>query len=145
MAIDTKFIGKTWPDLSYDVCKEKIREYAKAIKNQDPHFVDEAFAKKSKYGCIIAPPTFCVVFGGALIEPIFFDNELNLNLMMLVHGEQEFEFFEVVKDRDTITSTAKITDVVNKEKLDVLTVEVLSRNQHGRNVCKGIYTFVVRK
>lgn len=145
MAIDTKFIGKTWPAQSYDVSKEKIKEYAKAIKNLDPHYVDEAFAKKTKYGCIIAPPTFCVVFGANLIEPIFFDNELNLNLAMLVHGEQAFEFYEVVKAGDTITTTSRISHIENKEKLDVITVDLLSKNQHDRDVCKGIYTFVVRK
>jgi acyl dehydratase len=145
MSIDAKFIGKTWPAQSYDVCKEKIKEYAKAIKNPDPHYVDEEFAKKSKYGCIIAPPTFCVVFGAYLIEPIFFDNELKLNLAMLVHGEQEFEFYEVIKAGDTVTTTARISHIQNKEKLDVISVELLSKNQHGRDVCKGIYTFVVRK
>jgi acyl dehydratase len=145
MAIDKKFIGKTWPAQSYDVCKEKIKEYAKAIKNPDPHYVDEEFAKKSKYGRIIAPPTFCVVFGANLIEPIFFDNELKLNLAMLVHGEQEFEFYEVVKAGDTVTTTSRISHIENKEKLDVISVELLSKNQQGRNVCKGIYTFVVRK
>lgn len=145
MSIDTKFIGKTWPAQSYDVCKEKIKEYAKAIKNPDPHYVDEEFAKKSKYGCIIASPTFCVVFGAYLIEPIFFDNELNLNLAMLVHGEQEFEFYEVIRAGDTVTTTARISNIQNKEKLDVISVELLSKNQHGTDVCKGIYTFVVRK
>ncbi|MBN2158370.1 MAG: MaoC family dehydratase N-terminal domain-containing protein [Spirochaetes bacterium] len=145
MAIDTKFIGKEYPSYTYDVSKDKIKEYAKAIKNQDPHFMDEAFAKKSKYGAIIAPPTFAVVFGAYLIEPIFLDSELNLNMAMLVHGEQEFEFFEVVKAGDAITTTAKISDIRNKEKLDVITIEGISKNQHGRSVCRGLYTFVVRK
>ena len=86
-----------------------------------------------------------MVIGAYLIEPIFFDKELNLNLMMLVHGEQELEFFKVVKAGDVITTTARIADIKNKEKLDVLTVELLSKNQNGENVCKGIYTFVVRK
>ena len=36
MAIDTKFIGKTYPSYTYEVGKEKIKEYAKAIKNLDP-------------------------------------------------------------------------------------------------------------
>lgn len=145
MPIDTKFIGKEYPPYTYDVSKDKIKEYAKAIKNPDPHYMDEAFAKKSKYGAIIAPPTFAVVFGAFLIEPIFMDKDLNLNMMMLVHGEQELEFFEVVRAGDSITTSAKISDIKNKEKLDVITVEGTSKNQHGRNVCRGLYTFVVRK
>jgi len=145
MSIDTKFIGKTYPSSTYEVGKEKIKEYAKAIKNLDPHYVDDDFAKKSKYGTIIAPPTFAVVFGAYLIEPVFMDKELNLNMAMLVHGEQELEFLDVVKAGDSITTAAKIVDIKNKEKLDVISVEIKSKNQHGNDVSRGIYTFVVRK
>jgi len=145
MAIDTKFIGKTYPSYTYEVGKEKIKEYAKAIKNLDPHYLNEEYAKKSRYGAIIAPPTFAVVMGAYLVEPVFFDKDLNLNIMMLVHGEQELEFFEVVKAGDQITTSARIADIKNKEKLDVITLELNSKNQHGRDVCRGVYTFVVRK
>ena len=145
MSIDTKFIGKTYPAHTYEVGKEKIKEYAKAIKNLDPHYLDDDFAKKSPYGTIIAPPTFAVVFGAYLIEPVFTDKELNLNMAMLVHGEQELEFLEVVKAGDAITTSAKISDIKNKEKLDVISLELNSKNQHGKNVSRGTYTFVVRK
>jgi acyl dehydratase len=145
MSIDTKFIGKTYPAYTYEVGKEKIKEYAKAIKNCDPHYLDDDFAKKSKYGRIIAPPTFAVVFSAFMIEPVFMDKELNLNMAMLVHGEQELEFLDVVKAGDAITTTAKIIDIKNKEKLDVIAIELISKNQHGKDVSRGIYTFVVRK
>jgi len=145
MSIDTKFIGKTYPAKTYEVGKEKIKEYAKAIKNFDPHYLDDDFAKKTKYCGIIAPPTFAVVFGAQLIEPVFTDKDLNLNMAMIVHGEQELEFIEVVKAGDTITTTAKIVDIKNKEKLDVISVRLDSKNQHGRNVSRGTYTFVERK
>lgn len=145
MPIDTRFIGKSYPAKTYEVGKEKIKEYARAIKNPDPHYLDDDFARKSKYGAIIAPPTFAVVYGAALIEPVFTDKELNLNMDMLVHGEQELEFFDVVKAGDSITTGAKIIDIENKEKLDVISVQLDSKNQHGRDVSRGIYTFVVRK
>lgn len=51
----------------------------------------------------------------------------------------------MVKAGDAVTTGAKIISIQNKEKLDVIAVEVQSRNQHGRDVCRGIYTFVVRK
>jgi len=145
MAIDPKFIGKTYPAYTYEVGKEKIKEYAKAIKNYDPHYLDDDFARKSKYGAIIAPPTFAVVFGAYLIEPVFNDKDLNMNMAMVVHGEQDLEFLEVVKAGDSITTTAKIVDIKNKEKLDVVSVEINSKNQHGRVVSRGTYTFVERK
>jgi len=145
MPIDARFIGKTYPAYTYEVGKEKIKEYARAIKNLDPHYVDDEFAQKSQYGAIIAPPTFAVVIGAYLIEPIFMDKDLNLNMPMIVHGEQELEFLEVIKAGDSITSSARIIDINNKEKLDVIAIEVKSKNQHGQDVCRGIYTFVERK
>jgi len=125
--------------------RKKLRNTPKRLRILDPHYLDDDFAKKSKYGKIIAPPTFAVVFGAHLIEPVFTDKELNLNMAMLVHGEQELEFFEVVKAGDSITTTAKISDIKNKEKLDVISLELNSKNQHGKDVSRGTYTFVVRK
>ena len=145
MALDPKFTGKTYPPHVYEAGREKIREYAMAIKNPDPHYVDEEFAKKSKYGTIIAPPTFAVLYGTRLIESIFYDREININLPMLVHGEQEYEFHEVVKAGDTITTTAQIMKIDSRERLDLMTVVMKSRNQHGRDVCTGTYTFAIRK
>jgi acyl dehydratase len=145
MALEAKFIGREYGPLTYEIGKEKIREYAKAIKNEDPHYMDEDFAKGTKYGGIIAPPTFAVVYAGMLAEPFFFDKELDLNLFMLVHGEQEFEFLEVVRPGDVITSKGTITHIENKEKLDVVILEGKSVNQNGELVTRAIFTFVIRK
>ncbi len=145
MALEAKFIGREYGPLTYEIGKEKIREYAKAIKNEDPHYMDEDFAKGTKYGGIIAPPTFAVVYAGMLAEPFFFDKELDLNLFMLVHGEQEFEFLEVVRPGDVITSKGTIKHIENKEKLDVVTLEGNSVNQNGTLVCRAVFTFVIRK
>ena len=145
MSLSKEFIGRKYPPMQYEVGKEKIKEYAKSIKNPDPHYVDDEFAAKSKYGVIIAPPTFAVVYAANNIGPILLDKELNLNLAMLVHGEQDFEFFQVVKSGDVITTEAEITGVENKEKLDVMSVQLMSKNQDNEDVCRAVYTFVVRK
>jgi len=145
MGVDAKFTGRVYGPLTYEIGKEKIREYAKAIKNEDPHYMDEDFAKNTKYGGIIAPPTFAVVYAGMLVEPFFLDKELDLNLFMLVHGEQEFEFYDVVRAGDVITSKGEITHIENKEKLDVVTLVGKSVNQDGTMVCKAVFTFVIRK
>jgi len=145
MGVDAKFTGRVYGPLTYEIGKEKIREYAKAIKNEDPHYMDEDFAKNTKYGGIIAPPTFAVVYVGMLAEPFFLDKELDLNLFMLVHGEQEFEFYDVVRAGDVITSKGEITHIENKEKLDVVTLVGKSVNQDGTMVCKAVFTFVIRK
>ncbi|HOO90821.1 MAG TPA: MaoC family dehydratase N-terminal domain-containing protein, partial [Syntrophales bacterium] len=75
----------------------------------------------------------------------FHDKELNLNLFMLVHGEQAFEFCDVVRAGDVITSRGEIIHIENKETLDVVTLLGESVNQAGTMVCKAVFTFVIRK
>ena len=145
MPVDKKFIGREYGPLTYEIGKEKIKEYAAGIKNFDPHYLNDEFAKKSKYKGIIAPPTFAVIYSGMVIAPFFMDPELNLDFAMLVHGEQEFEFYEVARPNDVITSTGKIVSIENKEKVDVVALDVLSKNQTGKDVCKATFTFVIRK
>ncbi len=145
MAVDKKFVGKTWPTVVYEVGKEKVKEFAKAIKSNNPYYLNDEFASQSKYKTIVAPPTFAVVFGAKLIEPIFLDKELNLNVAMLVHGEQEFEFYTMVKAGDILYSNTRIIGIEHKEKLDVVAIEIMTKNQYNQDVSKGIYTFVVRK
>ena len=60
-------------------------------------------------------------------------------------GNRNLNFFEVVKSGDVLTIDGKISDIKNKEKLDVIAIEVNAKNQNDVPVSKGIYTFVVRK
>jgi len=145
MALDKKFIGRTYGPLTYEVGWEKAKEYARAIKNEDPHYMDQEFAKTTKYGGVIVPPTFAVVCAGQLAAPFFLDPELKLDLMMLVHGEQAFEFYEVIRPGDVLTTAGRISTIENKEKLDTVSLEGISTNQHGKVVCKATFTFAIRK
>ena len=145
MALDKKFIGRTYGPLTYEVGWEKAKEYARAIKNEDPHYMDKEFALTTKYGGPIVPPTFAVVCAGQLAAPFFLDPELKLDLMMLVHGEQAFEFYEVIRPGDVLTTAGRISTIENKEKLDTVSLEGISTNQHGKVVCKATFTFAIRK
>jgi len=86
-----------------------------------------------------------VVYSGHLCMPFFMDPELKLDLAMLVHGEQAFEFFDVIRPGDVITTAGVISNIENKEKLDTVSLEGTSTNQHGKVVCKATYTFAIRK
>ena len=144
--IDKKYIGKKYKPVVYEVGKEKIKEYANAVGDLNPLYVDDEYAKNSKYGRIIAPPLFAVVFSKDAVAQVLLDPELALNLPMLVHGEQEFEFYKIVKSNDVITTEAEIADIYSKpeKNLDFVVCKTTSRNQDGEIVCSGKYTFVIR-
>ncbi len=141
--VDHKFIGKTYGPFRYEIGREKMKEYALATKDNRPIYIDEEFAKNTKYGDIIAMPNFAAVYGLRGAGHVLIDPELQLNLIMLVHGAQEFEWFTVVKPGDVITETGKIADIYEKGNLDFVVYEGESRNQNGELVCRAKATFII--
>lgn len=144
MPIDTKFIGQEYKPVTYTAGQEKIKEYALAVGDLNLLYIDPEYAKKSKYGCIIAPPMFVVVFAKEAMDNLFLDKELNLNMSRLVHGEQEFNFHKIVKSNDTIKTTSKIKNIYNKGNNDFIELETKSYNQNNELVTEALWTFVVR-
>src|SRR5690242_10843036 len=60
-----------YPD-HYEVEREKIREYALAVQNDDSSFFDEDAAAELGYKALLAPLTFICVFGYRA-QTAFFD------------------------------------------------------------------------
>lgn len=143
--IDKKFIGKEYAPTVYEIGREKMKEYAIAIGDGDnPSYKDKDFGKSSKYGDNIAPPNFAAVYNLMGAAQVFFDPDLKLNMAMLVHGEQEFEFVKPVKPCEVITTTGKLVDIYDKGSNDFVVYEARSLNEDGELVTVGRATFVIR-
>ena len=142
--IDHKWIGKSYGPLTYEVGREKMREYAAAAKDFRPIFHDREFAAQTSYGDIVAMPNFAAVYALRGAGMMLLDQEIKLNLAMLVHGAQEFEWFTVVKPNDVITETGRVADIYEKGNLDFIVYEGEARNQRGELVCRARATFIVR-
>jgi len=142
-------VGKVYPTFRYEVGREKIFEYARATLSTNPYCTDPEFAAKSHYGAVVAPPTFAAVYCHQALRNVFDDKELAMNIPRIVHGEQNFEFGEVVKSGDTILTTVTISDIFEKENRKGLNNQFLimtteSVNQDGELVCNGRWTLVER-
>lgn len=55
MELDQRLIGLTGPHYVFEVEKRHIRQFAEAIGDPNPLYVDEAFAKSSIYGVLLRP------------------------------------------------------------------------------------------
>ena len=88
MAIKTEAIGKTWPPSTYQVGREKIKEYANALGIENPvHFELEA-ARAAGFRDLVAPPMFVVVYSAPAMAPVMFDPEVGMDFAAMVHGAQ---------------------------------------------------------
>ena len=132
MALDQSFVGKEYSEHVFEVGREKLKEFARAVKADINQF--DTFMH----------PCFPVVYGSKLLEDVLYDPELKLNLGKLVHGEQEFVYYTPVKAGDTIKSTGKIRRIFTKGQHDFVDFQVQSFNQDGEHVTDSNAIFVIR-
>jgi acyl dehydratase len=136
--------GKTYPAFEYEVGREKIREYANAVGESNPVHHDSDVARQAGFRNVVAPPMFCVVYSAGAMAPAILDPELGINLMMMVHGSQEFEWGEPVVAGDVITTESKVREIYEKNGMKFYVFESQSKNQDGQTTVKGTWTNIVR-
>ena len=142
--MDTSKIGKEYPAADYEVGREKIREYANAVGEENPVHHDRDAAREAGFRDVVAPPMFVVVYSAGAMGPAILDPELGINLMMMLHGSQEFVWSEPVCAGDAITTEATLKDMYEKDGREFYVFESVSTNQDGQEVCRATWTNIVR-
>ena len=144
MAVNTAAIGKTFAPATYAVGREKIREYAHAVGETDPLYLDVEAARAAGYDDVVAPPMFAVVYSLPAVWPALFDEEVGIDFARMVHGGQEFAWGPVVVAGDEITTTASLKDVSERRGNGFFVFESVSVNGRGETVCTGLWSNIVR-
>jgi acyl dehydratase len=143
--VNKEAVGKRFPPFEYEVGKEKIAEYARAVGEDNPVYFDRAKAKEAGFRDIPAPPMFAVVYSSGAMGPAIFDPDVGINFAMMVHGGQEFAWGEPVCAGDIITTEASVKDISEKGGMGFYVFESVSRNQDGQEVVRGTWTNIVRE
>jgi acyl dehydratase len=144
MAIKTDAVGKSWPSTTYQVGREKIKEYANVLGIQNPVHFDVEAARAAGFRDVVAPPMFAVVYSGPALGPVLFDPEVGMNFAAMVHGGQVFEWGEPVCSGDEITTTPKCLSIEEKGGKGFYVFETVSVNQDRERVVRGTWTNIVR-
>jgi acyl dehydratase len=144
LPVETKAVGKQYPPFEYEVGREKIREYANAVGESNPVHHDPDAAKGAGFRNVVAPPMFAVVYSWGGMAQAALDPEVGMNFAMLLHGGQEFVWSEPVCAGDTISTTAEVKEIYEKDGKGFYIFESVSRNQDGQEVARGTWTNIVR-
>ena len=144
MAVNSEAVGKTYPPVVYAVGREKIKEYAHAVGETNALYLDPEAARAGGYADVVAPPMFAVVYCAPAAAPAILDPEVGINLMMMVHGQQEFEWGALVVAGDEISTAASVKEIYEKDGKGFYVFETVSTNQNGEAVCTGTWTNIVR-
>ncbi len=105
-------IGKPKPIRGWnrEATKDAIWHFAEALGDDNPLWTDEEYASKSRYGRIIAPPTFLYTFSS------FGSAQAGMGLpgVHALWAEDDWEFIRPVLVGDKITCTLQLVEVMEK-------------------------------
>lgn len=93
-----------------DVEKGAIIKFAQAIGDDNPIYTDEEAARQSRYGGLVAPPTFFrSLRSGEMKVDVKSPYSANLD------GGSEWEYYEPVRPGDRIAVSTKISDMYERQ------------------------------
>ncbi len=144
MPVNSDAKGKTYPPYEYEVGKEKIREYAYAVGEDNPVYFDRDQARAAGFRDIPAPPMFAVVYSARAMAPAIFDPEVGIDFARMVHGGQEFVWGEPVCAGDLVTTEGRVKEIYERDGRGFYVFESTSRNQDGEQTVLATWTNIVR-
>jgi len=139
MPLNQACVGREYPPLKTNVTLDAIQSYARAYNDHNPAFFD-----LSRPGGIVAPPMFGVTLSWDALMKVMMDPDLHVDLLRLVHGEQDMEFPNPIRPGDVVTATAKIISIETKATGETMTVELNAANQKGQPVNKTLFIAFIR-
>jgi len=136
--------GKEYQQVSFTVERDRVLRFADAIGEDDPVFRDPDAARAAGYPEQVAPPTFVTVMQIMTSGQVVLDEDLGLNYMMVVHGEQEYDWRRPVVVGDVLSAVPRIADVYAKGPNEFLVIEAEIKDAAGEVVVVARSTLLSR-
>ncbi|WP_327145348.1 fused (3R)-hydroxyacyl-ACP dehydratase subunits HadA/HadB [Nocardia sp. NBC_01327] len=116
----------------YEVGREKIREYARAVQAYHPAHWTESAAGEFGYSGLVAPATFTSIVAMRTNRVLFEDVMTGYDTFL--HTDQVFEFHQPVVAGDRLTVDVELSSVRRVAGRDLLTVTNTFTDLSGRIV-----------
>lgn len=139
-------VGKDFPQpeqFIYDVTRDGIRNFAYAVPDYNGLYLDEEYARTTRWGGLIAPPGYQYAFGSpAWLGKVPGIKDANgVELSNADNATEKWEFYAPIRPGDTILSYGKIASATPKlsRKLGECVLvgeEMRYTNQKGKIVAK---------
>ncbi len=145
MPLDASLVGRTYPPSPpYEVGREKVREFARALGDPDPAYSDPAAARALGHAEAIAPPTFATVFSIRAAEQLLTDGELGVDFAQVVHGEERYVYTRPIQVGDVLVATVTIEAIRSIGGNDMVTLRTDIDSVAGERVVTATSMLVVR-
>ena len=144
MPLNQALKGKEYQEVSLTVERDRVRQFADAIGEDNPVFRDPQAARALGYTDQLAPPTFVTTMQIMTSGQVVLDRELGLDYSRVVHGEQEYEWRRPVVVGDVLRATPHIADIYSKGPNEYLVIEADIKDASGDTVVLARTTLLSR-
>jgi acyl dehydratase len=143
VAINSDILGMAYDyPHKYVVGREKVREFTKAVKADDPACLDEEAAAELGYDALVAPPTFVTILG-ALVQADFMRNvDTGYETLQIVQVDQRFVFHKPILAGDVLHARMDIESVVERFGADIVVTRNTCTNDAGEVVLEAYTTIM---
>jgi hypothetical protein len=127
-----------YPD-HYEVEREKIREYAIAVQNEDASFFDEDAAAELGYKGLLAPLTFICVFGYKAQTAFFKHANIAVEDAQIVQVDQVLKFQKPIVVGDKLYCDVYVDSVRRTHGTQIIVTKNIVTDQSG-DIVQETYT-----
>ncbi|BBZ49515.1 (3R)-hydroxyacyl-ACP dehydratase subunit HadA [Mycobacterium heidelbergense] len=140
MPLTTNLVGMhyRYPDY-YEVEREKIREYAVAVQNDDTPFFEEDAAAELGYKGLLAPLTFICVFGYQAQSAFFKYANIAVEDAQIVQVDQVLNFSKPIVAGDRLYCDVYVDSVRQAHGTQIIVTKNIITDEAG-DIVQETYT-----
>ena len=143
MSIAADIIGThyRYPDY-FEVGREKVREFARAVKDDHPAHFDDAAARECGHDTVIASLTFLAVAGRRVQLELFDKFDVPINLERVLHRDQKLIFHRPIAVGDRLWFDSYLDSVIESHGTVICEVRAEVSDGAGEPVATSIVTML---
>ena len=145
MGLATNIVGMhyRYPDY-YEVEREKIREYAVAVQNDDASYFEEDAAAELGYKGLLAPLTFICVFGYMAQSAFFKQANIAVADAQIVQVDQVLKFDKPIVAGDKLYCDVWVDSMREAHGTQIIVTKNIITNEAGEIVQETYTTLAGR-
>jgi acyl dehydratase len=126
----------------FEVGREKIREFALAVKDDDPTHYNDTDAAAAGYPAVVAPLTFLAVAGRRVQLEIFTKFSIPINIARVLHRDQKFTFHRPMLAHDRLYFDTYLDSVIESHGTVIAEIRSEVTDADGNQVITSTVTML---
>ena len=124
------------------VGREKIREFAAAVKDDHPTHYNDTAAADSGYPELVAPLTFLAIAGRRVQLEIFTKFSIPINIARVIHRDQKFRFHRPILAQDKLYFDTYLDSVLESHGTVLAEIRSEVTDAEGKPLITSVVTML---